>query len=87
VKDTSLAALVGQTTGGNRRGINGGAFCFLKLPKSGLVVDLPLIASFPTTPQPDAGILPDLVVPIIADAIAADRDNALEAATQRIRSA
>ncbi len=87
VKDNGLATLVGQTTGGNRRGINGGAFCFLKLPKSGLVVDLPLIASFPTTPQPDAGIVPDLVVPITTDAIAADRDNALAAATQRIRSA
>jgi hypothetical protein len=47
VKGTGL---VGQTTGGNRRGIIGGAFVFLNLPTSGLVVDLPVIASFPTTP-------------------------------------
>jgi hypothetical protein len=54
--DKVLATLVGQTAGGNRRGINGGAFVFLKLPASRLEVDLPLIASFPATPQPDAVI-------------------------------
>ena len=29
-------------------------FFFLRLPASGFEVDLPLIAGFPTTPQPDA---------------------------------
>lgn len=63
VKDNGLACLVGQPTGGNRRGINGGAFFFLQLPQSGLEIDLPLIASFPQTPQPDAPIEPDLYAP------------------------
>jgi hypothetical protein len=28
---------------------------FLRLPKSQIEMDLPLIATFPTLPQPDAG--------------------------------
>lgn len=80
-KDNGLATLVGQTTGGNRRGINGGAFFFLKLPASQLEVDLPLIASFPATPQPDAAIEPDLAVATTAKDIAAGRDPQMLAAT------
>lgn len=69
--------LVGEPTGGNRRGINGGGFFFVRLPGTGLEVDLPLIGYFPTTPQPDAGLLPDVpVAPSLAD-IAAGRDPAL----------
>jgi len=36
VQDAGLATLIGEPTGGNRRGINGGAFFFLRLPASGL---------------------------------------------------
>jgi len=80
VQSNGLATLVGAPTGGNRRGINGGAFFFLRLPNSGLEVDVPLIGSFPRTPQPDAGILPDIAAaPTIAD-IRAGRDRALETA-------
>ncbi|WP_297514111.1 S41 family peptidase [uncultured Caulobacter sp.] len=86
VKDNGLATLVGQTTGGNRRGINGGAFFFLKLPASGLEVDLPLIASFPRTPQPDAAIAPDIAVAISAADIARGRDVQMEAATRFVLS-
>jgi len=60
VKDTGLGQLVGATTGGNRRGINGGAFLFLRLPASGIEVDIPLIGRFPPTPQPDTGIEPNV---------------------------
>ncbi|MFZ4606057.1 MAG: S41 family peptidase [Caulobacter sp.] len=77
IKDTGIATLAGTATGGNRRGINGGAFFFLRLPASGLEVDLPLIGRFPATPQPDAGIEPDLRVSTTAADIAADRDPAL----------
>jgi hypothetical protein len=80
VKDLSLGTLVGEMTGGSRRGLNGGAFFFLRLPGSGLEIDLPLIAQFPTTAQPDAGIAPDFnVVANVAD-IAAGRDPEREAA-------
>lgn len=87
VQQSGVATLLGETTGGNRRGINGGAFFFLRLPASGLEVDLPLIASFPDTPQPDAGIEPDVAVPTTAADIAAARDPQMEAATQRILNA
>jgi hypothetical protein len=75
VKENRLATLVGQTTGGNQRGINGGAFFFVTLPNSRIEVDLPLVGNFagderpagrgiPFESVPDAGILPD--VPIVA---------------------
>lgn len=83
-KDNGLATLVGQTTGGNRRGINGGAFFFLQLPASRLEVDLPLIASFPATPQPDAAIEPDIAVATTAKDIAIGRDPQMLAATALI---
>ncbi|KQM57891.1 MULTISPECIES: S41 family peptidase [unclassified Sphingomonas] len=72
--------LLGEATGGNRRGINGGGFFFTTLPGSGIEFDLPLIGYFPSTPQPDAGIEPDVRIPLTADAIAAGTDPALEAA-------
>ena len=57
-----LGTLIGEPTGGNLRGINGGAFFFVRLPQSGLEFDLPLIGYFPPTPQPDAGLMPDILV-------------------------
>lgn len=86
-KDNGLATLIGQTTGGNRRGINGGAFFFLQLPASRLEVDLPLIASFPATPQPDAAIEPDIAVATTARDIATGRDPQVLAATQYLLGA
>lgn len=87
VRDSGVATLIGEPTGGNRRGINGGAFFFLRLPASGLEVDLPLIASFPTTPQPDAPIEPDVFVPTTAEDVAAGRDPQMATATARILNA
>ena len=69
-----LGTPVGQATGGNQRGINGGAFFFLRLPNSKLGLDVPLIASFPPGDVPDAGIMPDIAVVPSAEDIAAGRD-------------
>lgn len=72
--------LFGSPTGGNRRGINGGCFFFVRLPASGIEFDLPLIGYFPPGLPPDAGITPDVqVAPTSAD-IAAGRDPVLDAA-------
>jgi hypothetical protein len=69
-KTSGLVRLFGETTGGNRRGINGGRFFFVQLPASGIEFDLPLIGSFPLTPQPDGGVEPDTrVVPTIGDLV------------------
>lgn len=86
-QDHGLATLLGQPTGGNRRGINGGAFFFLKLPASQIVIDLPLIASFPAAPQADSDIDPDVFVPTTAADIADGRDPQMAAATARILNA
>jgi hypothetical protein len=92
VKEHKLATLVGQTTGGNRRGINGGAFFFVRLTETGIEVDLPLISTFPagaplqdgrTIPfwtVPDAGIEPDVAIMPSVDDIARGVDAELEAA-------
>jgi hypothetical protein len=78
IQSHHLGTLVGQTTGGSQRGINGGAFFFLRLPHSGLEMDLPLIGTFPPAPAPDAGIAPDIMVePTILD-IAHGRDAVME---------
>ena len=72
-----LGTLIGEQTGGNRRGINGGAFFFVGLSGSGIEIDLPLIAYWPDTPQPDAGIMPDIIVPARAADLQAGWDTAL----------
>ncbi len=68
IREHHLGALVGQPTGGNRRGINGGAYYFLRLPNSKLEIDLPLIGYFPSGEEPNEGIAPDVLVrPTIED--------------------
>lgn len=89
VRRLGLATLVGQPTGGNQRGINGGAFFFLRLPKSGLEVDLPQIAQFPraglSKPRDDDGIAPDVLVPRRVADIVAGRDAEVESVEALIR--
>lgn len=68
LKHTGAATLVGQTTGGNLRGLNGGQLAWITLPASGVGVDIPLLASI-YEGQPDAGVVPDVpVAPRFADA-------------------
>lgn len=73
-----LGTLIGQPTGGNQRGINGGAFFFLRLPKTQIEMDLPLIGSFPASPQPDAGLTPDIVVNPTLPVIVTGKDEEIE---------
>ena len=85
-QESGLARLFGEQTGGNLRGINGGAYFFVRLPGSGLEFDIPLIANFPVSPQPDRGVIPDAFVkPSVSD-IAAGKDPCLRAAHSWIRS-
>lgn len=75
-----LGRLVGGPSGGNQRGLNGGGFFFLRLPASGIEVDVPLIGSFAPAGTPDAGWLPDLAMENRAADIAVGRDAVLAAA-------
>lgn len=80
IQEKRLGTLVGGQTGGNQRGINGGAFFFARLPESGIEFDLPLIATFPPRPMPDRGVVPDVPVAMTARAISEGRDTVLETA-------
>jgi C-terminal processing protease CtpA/Prc len=82
VKSYGLGSIIGETTGGNRRGINGGSFYFLRLPNSGMEADLPLVGFYRTAPQPDAGIVPDIPVDLTARDIAMGRDPVMDRALQ-----
>ena len=84
VKETGAARLFGGPSGGNRRGINGGAMFFVRLPDSGLEFDLPLKGYFPAAAQPDAPILPNVAAVPTASDIAAGRDVAMTAAREWI---
>ena len=80
LKSTGAATLVGQTTGGNQRGLNGGQLAWITLPASGVGVDIPLLASVYAGDAPDAGVTPDVpVTPRFADA-AAGIDTEMQAA-------
>ncbi len=84
VRETGVARLIGETTGGNRRGINGGAFYFLRLPATGFEVDLPIIGYFPEERQSDGGVVPHERVPVRAEDIASGIDRQMELAVRRL---
>lgn len=86
VKKNGLGVLVGQPTGGNQRGINGGAFFFLRLPKSKIEMDLPLVGYFPEAEMPDAGLTPDVLAPPTVEDIVGGKDAALAAIEKLMRS-
>ena len=71
-KKHHLATLVGQTTGGNQRGITAGAMFFMSLPNTKIEVDVPLIGMNydVAKTRPDAGLSPNVYVkPNIMDAV------------------
>jgi hypothetical protein len=57
-----LGQIIGATTGGNLRGINAEKFFFANLPKTGIVVDVPLVGFFPSGNPPDGGLVPDITL-------------------------
>lgn len=82
VRRNGLGVLLGEPTGGNQRGINGGAYFFLRLPQSRLETDLPLIGYFPPGNLPDAGLMPDVAVPTTRRSIARGEDPQMARALQ-----
>ena len=86
VKSYGLGTIVGEPTGGNRRGINGGSFYFLRLPNSGLEADLPLVGFYRKTAQPDAGIIPDFAVDLTTRDIAEGRDPVMDRALKLVQA-
>jgi C-terminal processing protease CtpA/Prc len=79
LRASGRAVLIGEPTGGNRRGLNGGQIARLTLPYSGVAVDIPLQATIHDG-EPDAPILPDIPVSATIADVIAKRDAALEKA-------
>lgn len=86
-RQSGLVRLYGETTGGNLRGINGHGYFFVRLPASGIEFDVPIVGYFPPTPQPDAGVHPDVHVAMTARDIAAGHDPAMARALADIHRA
>jgi len=82
LKATHAAMLIGEPTGGNRRGLNGGELAWLTLPYSGAAVDIPLQATV-YDDQPDAGIEPDFFVPPTVEEVLKGEDAAMRMAMRR----
>ena len=85
-QELKLATLVGQQTGGNKQGINGGMMFMVTLPNSRIEVDIPLINFAPKTVQPDEGIEPDVKVIETIEDVFAGRDLTLEKAIALINN-
>ncbi len=85
-QETGAAILVGQPTGGNQRGLNGGQLAWVTLPESGVAVDIPLLATSYGATTPDAGITPDIVVKPDFALRAAGRDQDMEAVGKLMRA-
>lgn len=84
-KRQKLGLLIGQETGGNVRGINGGQILFLRLPNSGIEIDMPVMGGFAYGDQPDNGVIPDIQVRPTLEDIVTGTDVELNMALRLIR--
>ncbi len=80
-----VATLVGQSTGGNLRGLSGGELTWVTLPNSGVAVDIPLVASQYQFDTPDASVLPDVRVARSFERQKAGRDEEMEAVREILK--
>ncbi|MEL7145754.1 MAG: S41 family peptidase [Bacteroidota bacterium] len=84
-KKYDVGTLIGEETGGNQQGINGGQIIFLRLPNSQIEIDFPVEGSFAKeSGLPNRGIVPHLEVLSQVKEVIAGRDMALEAALNLI---
>lgn len=83
VKQHGLATLVGRVTGGSLKGMTGGQFLVLTLPKSKIAVDIPLVTS--PSDLPDRGVTPDLLTSWTFEERRSGTDPDLQAVLKAIR--
>ncbi|MGW9685071.1 S41 family peptidase [Flagellimonas sp. 2504JD1-5] len=79
-----LGVMIGEETGGNLNDINGGQILFLRLPNSGIEIDFPVMGGFTNSPQPNSGVIPDIVVKENIKDFLSNRDAVLEKAMELI---
>lgn len=80
VQGQELGTVVGRAAGGNLRGLTAGIVLRLRLPRTGLVVTLPLLSSVPDGNPPDGPLVPDVAVEWTSNDVAAGRDPDIDAA-------
>ena len=81
---SKVVTLVGQPTGGNQRGLNGGQLTWVTLPHSGVAVDIPLLAAHYSETTPDVSVMPDVFVQPSLQARAAGQDQEFQAVSELI---
>jgi len=77
-RDCGAGTIIGQETGGNLNGVNGGSILFLKPPNSRINIDLPVMGLFSREAQANSGLKPDIPVSPTVAAMQEKRDEVLE---------
>ncbi len=86
IKKYKIGTLIGEETGGNLQGINGGQILFLRLPNSQIEIDFPVEGSFAKEKGlPNSGVFPDVEVITSINDIKDVTDTQLVAALQLIK--
>jgi C-terminal processing protease CtpA/Prc len=83
-KENKLATLIGETTGGSQKGLNGGMMFFLRLPNSGIEIDIPIVGSF-SAEKPQGGIQPDIIVKQTVEELTKGEDKVIEETRNMIK--
>ncbi|MEL6135095.1 MAG: S41 family peptidase, partial [Bacteroidota bacterium] len=73
-----FATFVGEPSGGNQQGVNGGEYIFFYLPYSRMEVDIPLKYFAPLNERPDAGVPPQVSIPFTQQDVAEGKDPHIE---------
>lgn len=85
VQENKLATIIGQTTGGNKQGINGGNYYFLSLPNSKIEIDIPVYFQSPLKVQKDLSVVPDVIIKKEASDIGNNLDREIETVKKMLR--
>ncbi len=80
-----FATFVGQESGGNQQGINGGEYLFFYLPHSQMEVDIPLKYFAPPGERPDAGVAPEVEITLTQEDIAQGQDPCMDYILEAIK--
>lgn len=78
-----LGTIIGEPTGGTKRGLNGGQMFFLTLPNSKFEIDLP-VQHYYHKNVPDEGITPDYVIRTKREDVENNKDRQLEFTLKKI---
>lgn len=85
LKSNELVVQVGEKTGGNRTGINGGKIIFARLPNTLIEFDIPVYTQLPLSDSADEGWSPDVESKQTYEDFLKGEDTVLKKAMQLIR--